>query len=49
MDLFRWVAIETASRLGYPYPMPADEYSTGLVKTLARKADDDAHRRAEDG
>jgi len=38
MDLFRWVAIETASRLGYEYPTPADEYSTGLVKTLAEKS-----------
>ena len=37
MDLFRWVAGETAARLGYEYPAPADEYSTGLVRALAEK------------
>jgi aminoglycoside 6-adenylyltransferase len=33
MDLFRWLAIETADRLGYPYPSAADERVTEWVKT----------------
>jgi aminoglycoside 6-adenylyltransferase len=32
MDLFRWLATETAERLGYPYPEPADHHVTGLVQ-----------------
>jgi len=32
MDLFRWLAIETAQRLGYPYPSSADERVTEWVK-----------------
>jgi aminoglycoside 6-adenylyltransferase len=32
MDLFRWLAIETAERLGYPYPSVADERVTEWVK-----------------
>jgi aminoglycoside 6-adenylyltransferase len=34
MDLFRWLAVETADRLGYPYPATADERTTELVGTL---------------
>jgi aminoglycoside 6-adenylyltransferase len=34
MDLFRWVAIETAERLGYPYLKLGDERATELVKAL---------------
>jgi len=37
MDLFRWVAGETAARLGYEYPAAAEEYSTELVRELAEK------------
>jgi len=34
MDLFRWLARETAERLGYVYPTFADERATEMVKTL---------------
>lgn len=34
MDLFRWLAIETAERLGYSYPKFGDERATELVKNL---------------
>jgi aminoglycoside 6-adenylyltransferase len=34
MDLFRWVAQETAGRLEYPYPTQADAYAADLVQTL---------------
>ena len=33
MELFRWVAVETADRLKYQYPTVADEGATELVKT----------------
>jgi aminoglycoside 6-adenylyltransferase len=33
MDLFRWLSIETAERLSYPYPTVADERATELVRT----------------
>jgi aminoglycoside 6-adenylyltransferase len=32
MDMFRWLATETAGRLGYPYPASADEHVTALVR-----------------
>ena len=32
MDLFRWVAVETAEELGYPYPSEADRRVTDWVK-----------------
>lgn len=35
MDLFRWVAIETAALLGHAYPSSADEHATELVKDLS--------------
>jgi len=34
MDLFRWLAKETAERLAGRYPKSSDEYATGLVNTL---------------
>jgi aminoglycoside 6-adenylyltransferase len=34
MDLFRWVAVETAAGLGYEYPLDADRYATALVLQL---------------
>ncbi len=34
MDLFRWLAIETGERLGYPYPTVVDERVTAWVKQL---------------
>jgi aminoglycoside 6-adenylyltransferase len=34
MDLFRWLAIETAELLGYPYPALADERTTELARKL---------------
>jgi len=33
MDLFRWMAIETAEKLGYQYPTKADEQVTRWIKT----------------
>jgi aminoglycoside 6-adenylyltransferase len=33
MDLYRWLAIETAERLGHPYPTAADERVTEWVST----------------
>jgi len=34
MDLFRWLAVETAEQLNYQYPTRADEHVTKLVKEL---------------
>jgi aminoglycoside 6-adenylyltransferase len=34
MDLFRWLAIETAEHLGYQYPATIDEQITELVKSF---------------
>jgi aminoglycoside 6-adenylyltransferase len=34
MDLFRWLATETARQLGYPYPAAAEERVTELVAGL---------------
>ncbi|MEW6718534.1 MAG: aminoglycoside 6-adenylyltransferase [Chloroflexota bacterium] len=34
VDLFRWLAIETAEQLSYPYPTLADEHATELVRKL---------------
>jgi aminoglycoside 6-adenylyltransferase len=34
MDLFGWLAMETAEQLGYPYPSPAEEHATEFVKDL---------------
>ncbi len=34
MDLFRWLTMETAERMSYPYPALADERATELVRTL---------------
>jgi aminoglycoside 6-adenylyltransferase len=34
MDLFRWLAIETAQRWGYTYPTLGDQSATVLVKQL---------------
>ena len=34
MELFRWVAKETATGLGYSYPLDADRYATALVLQL---------------
>jgi len=34
MDLFRWLAKETAARWGYSYPYEGDRQTTGLVKDL---------------
>jgi aminoglycoside 6-adenylyltransferase len=34
MDLFRWLAVETAEQLSYPYPTLADERATELVRIL---------------
>jgi aminoglycoside 6-adenylyltransferase len=38
MDLFRWVAVETAAQLKYPYPTSADEHATELVQRLFSEA-----------
>jgi len=38
MDLFRWVALETAGRLGYPYPALGDERATEFVYQLRPEA-----------
>ncbi|MGD2250872.1 MAG: aminoglycoside 6-adenylyltransferase, partial [Candidatus Methanofastidiosia archaeon] len=34
MDLFRWLAKETAEKLQYEYPVKGDQYATELVETL---------------
>lgn len=34
MNLFRWVAAETAAQLTYPYPTSADAHATALVQRL---------------
>jgi aminoglycoside 6-adenylyltransferase len=34
MGLFRWLAIETAKQLGYPYPLTIDETITAYILTL---------------
>lgn len=34
MDLFRWVAMETAQGYGYKYPQDADKYAAALVLQL---------------
>jgi aminoglycoside 6-adenylyltransferase len=39
MDLFRWLAIETAERLGHPYPTAADERVTEWVKACLAERD----------
>jgi aminoglycoside 6-adenylyltransferase len=39
MDLFRWVAIETAAQLKCPYPTSADEHATELVQSMFSEAD----------
>jgi aminoglycoside 6-adenylyltransferase len=39
MDLFRWLAIETAERLGHAYPTAADERVTEWVKTCLSERD----------
>jgi aminoglycoside 6-adenylyltransferase len=36
MDLFRWLATETARQLGYPYPAAAEERVTELVAGLCQ-------------
>lgn len=36
MDLFRWVAEETAAELDYGYPREGDDRATGLVEDLYR-------------
>lgn len=33
MDLFRWIAAETAEKLRYPYPTKVDEHVTKWVRT----------------
>jgi len=33
MDMFRWIAVETAEKLGYPYPAKADEHVTKWIRT----------------
>jgi aminoglycoside 6-adenylyltransferase len=34
MDLFRWLAVETAGKLNYPYPTSADVHTTELVQAF---------------
>jgi aminoglycoside 6-adenylyltransferase len=36
LDLFRWLAIETAERLGYAYPTEADTHVTQRIRRLAK-------------
>jgi aminoglycoside 6-adenylyltransferase len=44
MDVFRWLAVETAQRLSYPYPITADEHVTEWVEScLSEKAQIDSH------
>jgi len=39
MDLFRWLAVETASLLKYPYPATADQRITAWVKDCLSEGD----------
>jgi len=39
MDLFRWVTVETAAQLKYPYPTSADEHATELVQSMFSEDD----------
>lgn len=39
MELFRWLAVETAERLRYPYPTVADERVTELVMGILAPAE----------
>jgi aminoglycoside 6-adenylyltransferase len=34
MDLYRWLAVETATQLGYPYPSPGVDRAAALVRRL---------------
>jgi len=44
MDLFHWLAIQTAERLSYPYPYTVDEHVTGWIRTcLSEKGRTDSH------
>jgi aminoglycoside 6-adenylyltransferase len=38
MDLFRWVSLETARKLGYSYPLDGADYAAGLVSQLSQGA-----------
>jgi aminoglycoside 6-adenylyltransferase len=38
MELFRWLATETAPRLGYSYPTAADEYATEWVRSSLKSS-----------
>ena len=40
MDLFRWLAMETAEQLSRPYPTPADEHATELARMLLAERDE---------
>ncbi len=40
MDLFRWLAIETSKRLGYPYPISAEEHVTKWIRTCTSEIGD---------
>ncbi len=40
MDLFRWLAIETAEQLSYPHPTLADEHATELARMLLAERDE---------
>ena len=37
MNLFRWIAMETAEKLGYPYPTKADKHVTNWIRTCLSK------------
>jgi len=39
MDLFRWVAVETAAQLEYLYPTSADAHATELVQSMFSEDD----------
>jgi aminoglycoside 6-adenylyltransferase len=37
MDMFRWMATETANKLNYPYPTKADKYVTNWIRMCLSK------------
>jgi len=39
MELFRWLAVETAERWGYAYPTDGDQFATELIRKLLSGAD----------
>ncbi len=46
MDLFRWLSVATAHKLGFEYPAEADHHASNLVRTLSRERSPSRRRAA---